>query len=579
MFGCIRQQSAPGVPNIPGAFIFQKRWAIAGGKRGKTPIHPSGCYAKVSDPSTWSAYDEVRNYRHGVFLDGDCTVVDLDHCLENGTLSDFARDFLKRIPGNAYVELSQSLTGLHVFFPGMQLSGSGIKCTQIEIYSKERFIVMGTPAPEFLSYRDATLPSWTTEELESFRAVPSSPKSKKAPNEPGTNSPSEEDWAFVCSRMEKGFSDNDVIESLLKERWREKLSRKDYVERTIANARQHVSTRHRPSRRWKVPTKATPTIRKLWQYVEAHGLLPWSFSLDYGRIATILGASKRNAWKQIRYAAALGQIVIVHPGWQGCGGRNTAAIFALVDRRGNAQESLQLAKQYRLYKERTERFNRAEAAVKNATLLTPPVVSLTVVDTGIDFEAEGVSEEEYRQLYAEFEADLRSSVSGTVAQSKPRRRSPRRRKCQTIWELKWQMKMNMWQGAGVGGFTDEQRAKMKRHLESKERSYGWQSRNGKAEARMWREHLVNSELWYRLGCEASAPRLSRRLKRQRLSPKRPLDCFSETRTIPDSDEGAFERFMAEALEEERRKTVAVVVPDATRAKVVAAKRTCGQKER
>lgn len=80
----------------------------------------------------------------GLVLHGDnITAVDLDHCLdEHAAPSPFAADMLKRLEG-AYVEISQSGSGLHFFFVDEFNDGlARNRNKHIEIYIDKRFIAL-----------------------------------------------------------------------------------------------------------------------------------------------------------------------------------------------------------------------------------------------------------------------------------------------------------------------------------------------------------------------------------------------------------------------------------------------------
>lgn len=68
--------------------------------------------------------------------------IDLDHCVEpDGALSPLATRVLADNP-HAWVELSLSGTGLHVW--GLLPEGPGRTSPGLEVYSRARFIALGT---------------------------------------------------------------------------------------------------------------------------------------------------------------------------------------------------------------------------------------------------------------------------------------------------------------------------------------------------------------------------------------------------------------------------------------------------
>lgn len=75
-------------------------------------------------------------------LGGGYACIDLDHCMNaDGTVSALAQEVLDDNP-DAWVELSMSRTGLHVW--GLMPEAPGYRRDGLEIYSKSRFIALGT---------------------------------------------------------------------------------------------------------------------------------------------------------------------------------------------------------------------------------------------------------------------------------------------------------------------------------------------------------------------------------------------------------------------------------------------------
>lgn len=130
---------------IPAELRNADRW-VCHSKR-KVPIRPSGRPASSTDPATWVPYNEAREASRpgiGFVLNGDGIVcVDLDHCLEDGALTDWARRILDRTP-DTYVEVSPSGTGLHIWGHGTVLRGR--RTPRGEVYGTGRYItVTGKP--------------------------------------------------------------------------------------------------------------------------------------------------------------------------------------------------------------------------------------------------------------------------------------------------------------------------------------------------------------------------------------------------------------------------------------------------
>jgi primase-polymerase (primpol)-like protein len=126
------------------------------GKSTKVPYQDNGLKALADDPRTWSTFDRVvRALELGgstlngigfVFSKTDSYLgVDLDDCLENGQLTEGARNILNGL--NSYSERSQSRQGVHVIVKGAKL---GDRCKskripgmkELEMYDHGRFFVM-----------------------------------------------------------------------------------------------------------------------------------------------------------------------------------------------------------------------------------------------------------------------------------------------------------------------------------------------------------------------------------------------------------------------------------------------------
>ena len=105
----------------------------------------------VTDPLTFSSFEEVRDSPNKGFVltvDDPFTVIDLDHCLKAtpGGISILPKisDILLKFA--SYTEISPSGTGLHIWIKGY--SGQGIKKSEAEVYSNERYITV-TLSPFF----------------------------------------------------------------------------------------------------------------------------------------------------------------------------------------------------------------------------------------------------------------------------------------------------------------------------------------------------------------------------------------------------------------------------------------------
>jgi len=132
-------------PILPTALTNRARWVRW--SPTKVPLAVSGGPASVSDPSTWSTFDEVVRSRRGVgigFVLGDGIVgIDLDHCLVEGRLAPWAETVLAGLPAT-YVEVSPSGDGLHVL--GRSSFTGGRRFTvgdgRVEVYGSGRYFTV-----------------------------------------------------------------------------------------------------------------------------------------------------------------------------------------------------------------------------------------------------------------------------------------------------------------------------------------------------------------------------------------------------------------------------------------------------
>ena len=132
-----------------------------GEKMTKVPTMINGRNASSTAAGTWTTYAEAAASSVGAglgFALGDgIGCLDLDHCVgPDGTLSELAQRVLAENPG-AWVELSVSGTGLHVW--GLLDAQPGRVLPGIEVYSQGRFIALGT------TYRAGGLHPLTVPEL------------------------------------------------------------------------------------------------------------------------------------------------------------------------------------------------------------------------------------------------------------------------------------------------------------------------------------------------------------------------------------------------------------------------------
>ena len=159
--------------NIPDELRTVPRWVTWKNVVKKGETKPSkvlfdpntGKYGNSTDPAKWTDFDgAVGAYQDGgytgigiVFVaEDDLMGVDLDHCLDGDTLTDWAAAIVEQL--DSYTEISPSGTGLKIF---IRAKKPGATCKKIidheteeavEIYEKTRYFTVtgnrwpGTPA-------------------------------------------------------------------------------------------------------------------------------------------------------------------------------------------------------------------------------------------------------------------------------------------------------------------------------------------------------------------------------------------------------------------------------------------------
>lgn len=135
--------------NIPDSLKALHQWCVwrriqrDGGKLAKMPYQPNGKPAKSNDAATWStweaalaAYQTGKYDGLGLFIDGDLTGIDLDHCIDASGATPAAVEILERF-GGTYIEVSPSGTGYRIFCHGKpQRSGkNGGAVKWVEVYA------------------------------------------------------------------------------------------------------------------------------------------------------------------------------------------------------------------------------------------------------------------------------------------------------------------------------------------------------------------------------------------------------------------------------------------------------------
>lgn len=112
----------------------------------KRPLTVGGRSASSTDSATWSAHSDAVASKMGegvgFVLGAGVGCIDLDHCIVDGELEQWAIDVLAANP-NTFVEVSRSGDGLHVF--GLMPEGPGRKIRDgrnIEVYSVGRYMAL-----------------------------------------------------------------------------------------------------------------------------------------------------------------------------------------------------------------------------------------------------------------------------------------------------------------------------------------------------------------------------------------------------------------------------------------------------
>lgn len=128
---------------IPAEMRQEDRWVR---RHNKRPLTVTGRAASSTNPDTWSSHKAVtesdKGNGIGFMLGGGFACIDLDKCIgTDGKPSVFAQRVLDANP-DAWVELSLSGTGLHVW--GYMPEQAGHCSPGFEVYSRQRFIALGT---------------------------------------------------------------------------------------------------------------------------------------------------------------------------------------------------------------------------------------------------------------------------------------------------------------------------------------------------------------------------------------------------------------------------------------------------
>lgn len=120
--------------------------------------------ASVSNPATWSSYEEAEDavmsgrydYVGFVFNDNGIVGIDLDHAVDGNVVTETARDILLNTPYDSYIEFSRSGHGFHLLMYGDLPFDGRNNQHGVEMYKKGRyFIITGmTVSGEYMDLRN-----------------------------------------------------------------------------------------------------------------------------------------------------------------------------------------------------------------------------------------------------------------------------------------------------------------------------------------------------------------------------------------------------------------------------------------
>lgn len=122
------------------------------GKKTKIPYSIAGDLASSTDPSTWSIYDEAKNFSDnvGIVFTPDQTLlgIDIDHCLNKDTkkIQHEEKEAIENLikEANTYTEISPSGEGLHIYLEidGGKLDLIANRHGSFEAYTSGRYFTI-----------------------------------------------------------------------------------------------------------------------------------------------------------------------------------------------------------------------------------------------------------------------------------------------------------------------------------------------------------------------------------------------------------------------------------------------------
>lgn len=140
-----RVSRASKVALFPLEMTEKDRWIRR--EASKRPVTIAGRSASSTNSATWSTYSKASTSSVGAglgyVLGAGVGAIDLDHCIIDGVVADWARKIIDRCP-DTFIEVSQSGEGLHIF--GLLTEGAGRNIRKngsaVEFYSTGRYIAV-----------------------------------------------------------------------------------------------------------------------------------------------------------------------------------------------------------------------------------------------------------------------------------------------------------------------------------------------------------------------------------------------------------------------------------------------------
>lgn len=118
------------------------------GKHGKPPVDKNGYNISYKKPENWMTFEgAIANYNKCKKIDGinfvltkedDLVGIDLDGCINNGSIEDWANDWVQTL--DSYTEISPSGKGLRIFIKG-KISSNKNK-GNIEVYGHDKVLTL-----------------------------------------------------------------------------------------------------------------------------------------------------------------------------------------------------------------------------------------------------------------------------------------------------------------------------------------------------------------------------------------------------------------------------------------------------